>query len=67
MEAREAIGERTRDALCHKKSNGERVGNIHYGYRLAKDGRHLEPEPKEQAVVAMGLAALLSKRIKGRA
>jgi DNA invertase Pin-like site-specific DNA recombinase len=32
---REAIGERTRDALGHKKSNGERVGNIEYGYRLA--------------------------------
>jgi site-specific DNA recombinase len=49
---RETIGERTRDALRHKKSNGECVGNIVYGYRLAKDGRHLEPEAKEQAVVA---------------
>ncbi len=25
---REAIGERTRDAMRHKRSNGERVGNI---------------------------------------
>jgi DNA invertase Pin-like site-specific DNA recombinase len=49
---REAIGERTRDALRHKKSNGECVGNILYGYRRAKDGKHLEPEPKEQVVVA---------------
>ena len=49
---REAIGERTRDALRHKKSNGECVGNILYGYRLAKDGKHLELEPKEQAVAA---------------
>jgi DNA invertase Pin-like site-specific DNA recombinase len=49
---REAIGERTRDALRHKKSNGECVGNIGYGYQLAKDGKHLEPEPKEQVVVA---------------
>src|ERR1700692_2570888 len=48
---REAIGERTRDALRHKKSNGECVGNIEFGFRLAKDGKHLEPEPKEQAVV----------------
>src|ERR1039457_5495856 len=31
---REAIGERTRDAMRHKRSNGERVGNISYGYRL---------------------------------
>jgi DNA invertase Pin-like site-specific DNA recombinase len=49
---REAIGERTRDALRHKKSNGECVGNIVYGCRLAKDGKHLEPEPKEQVVMA---------------
>ena len=45
---REAIGERTRDALRHKRANGERVGNVHYGYQLAADGRHVEPEPGEQ-------------------
>jgi site-specific DNA recombinase len=49
---REAIGERTRDAMSHKKSNGERVGNIAYGYRLGADGEHLEPDPDEQAVLA---------------
>src|SRR4051812_11558508 len=32
---REAIGERTREVLAHKRRNGERVGNIHYGYRLS--------------------------------
>ncbi len=48
---REAIGERTRDALHHMRSNGQRVGNIAYGYRLAADGCHLEPEPHEQAVI----------------
>jgi site-specific DNA recombinase len=32
---REAIGERTRDALRHKRGNGERVGNISFGYRLS--------------------------------
>jgi site-specific DNA recombinase len=31
---REAIGERTRDALSHKRSRGERVGNIEHA-RLA--------------------------------
>ena len=30
---REAIGERTRDALRHKKAKGERVGNVAFGYR----------------------------------
>src|ERR1051326_61178 len=49
---REAIGERTRDALRHKRANGERVGNIHYGYHLAADGAHVEPDDAEQAVLA---------------
>jgi len=49
---REAIGERTRDALSHKRTNGERVGNIAFGYRLASDGVHVEPEPSEQATIA---------------
>jgi site-specific DNA recombinase len=45
---REAIGERTRDALRHQRSNGERVGNIEFGYRLLPDRRHLEPDPTER-------------------
>jgi len=49
---REAIGERTRDALSHKRQRGERVGNIPFGSRLADDGEHLEPEPGEQAVLS---------------
>src|SRR5215831_14978600 len=49
---REAIGERTRDAMWHKRSNGERVGNIAYGFRLAADCKQLEPDPHEQAVLA---------------
>jgi DNA invertase Pin-like site-specific DNA recombinase len=49
---REAIGERTRDALRHKRSRGQRVGNIAFGSRLADDGQHLEPEPTEQAALA---------------
>src|ERR1700689_3192297 len=48
---REAIGERTRDALHHKRSQGERVGNIAFGSRLADDGQHLEPDPAEQAAL----------------
>src|ERR1700676_5268889 len=50
---REAIGERTRDALRHKRNKGERVGNIAFGYRLAADRiHHLEPDPTEQAALA---------------
>ncbi len=49
---REEIGERTRDALRHKRGNGERVGNIEFGFRLSADLRHLEPDPTEQAALA---------------
>jgi site-specific DNA recombinase len=49
---REAIGERTRDALHHKRSQGERVGNIAFGFRLAGDGQHVEPDPAEQGALA---------------
>jgi len=59
---REAIGERTRDAMQHKKSTGRCVGNIAYGYRLAADGEHIEPEPTEQAA----LAQILALRGQGR-
>jgi DNA invertase Pin-like site-specific DNA recombinase len=38
---REAIGERTRDAMRHKRANGERVGTVPFGYRVAPDGLHL--------------------------
>ena len=71
---REAIGERTRDALRHKRSNGERVGNIEFGYRLSADLRHLEPDPTEQTALGVirdlrrqghtlrGIAAILNGR-----
>jgi DNA invertase Pin-like site-specific DNA recombinase len=48
---REAIGERTRDAMCHKRALGERVGTVPFGYRLAGDGVRLEPDAQEQAVL----------------
>jgi DNA invertase Pin-like site-specific DNA recombinase len=35
---REAIGERTRDALRYKRANGERVGTVRFGFRLGDDG-----------------------------
>jgi len=49
---REAIGERTRDALRHKRTNGERVGNLRYGSRLAADGVHVEDDPEECTILA---------------
>ena len=71
---REAIGERTRDAMSHKRTNGERVGNIQFGYRLCSDGKHVEPDPAEQEVLdeilrlrsggatLRGIAAALNRR-----
>jgi DNA invertase Pin-like site-specific DNA recombinase len=44
---REAIGERTKAAMQHKKANGQRVGTIPYGYNLKADG-NLEPVQAEQ-------------------
>src|SRR3954452_20543720 len=49
---REAIGERTRDAMRHKRSNGERVGTVPFGYRTAADGLHLEADPAERGILS---------------
>ena len=59
---REAIGERTRDALCHKRSKGERIGNIRFGYCLSADGKHVESDAHEQKAIA----AIVDMRAKGR-
>jgi DNA invertase Pin-like site-specific DNA recombinase len=40
---RNLIGERTKAALRVKAQRGERVGQIPYGYQLAEDKIHLEP------------------------
>jgi site-specific DNA recombinase len=48
---REAIGERTREIMQHKKSKNERVGTIPYGRKLSADGIHLETNPEEQATL----------------
>ena len=38
--------------MRHKRAKRERVGNIAYGYRLAEDGKHIEPNPDEQTVLS---------------
>lgn len=48
---REAIGERTRDALAVKIKNRQRVGKIRYGFDLGQDGKSLIENPQEQAVL----------------
>jgi site-specific DNA recombinase len=49
---REAIGERTRDAMRHKRSQGERGGQHRARLPSRGDGQHLEPDPPEQAALA---------------
>ena len=46
---REAIGERTRDAMRHKINRGEWIGNCPFGYRLS-DEKRVVPDPAEQVV-----------------
>ena len=47
---RDQVSERTIAALAHKKAQGQCVGNVPFGYRLAADGFTLELNPEEQAV-----------------
>lgn len=67
---REAIGERTKTALQHKKAQGQRVGSIPYGYRLGSDGQTLEADEAEGEVVSavreLDAAGLSLRSIAGR-
>lgn len=47
------ISERTKCAMSHKKSKGERVGSIPYGFSLAEDGKTLVENPEEQEVIGL--------------
>ena len=48
---RDQISERTAVVMQHKKSKGERVGAIPYGYQLKGDGITLVECQEEQAVI----------------
>jgi DNA invertase Pin-like site-specific DNA recombinase len=50
---REAIGDRTKDALQAKIARGERCGRIRFGYDLDADGIHMVPNPREQETIAL--------------
>jgi DNA invertase Pin-like site-specific DNA recombinase len=50
---RKAIGERTRDALQHKKRRRETTGQVAFGWRLAEDGKSLVEDPVEQDAIAI--------------
>jgi DNA invertase Pin-like site-specific DNA recombinase len=48
---RQVIRARTRNALAVKRSRGERVGSVPFGYALAPDRRTLAEVPAEQDVI----------------
>jgi site-specific DNA recombinase len=50
---RNQVSERTTAALAHKKSLGQRVGGLPYGYRVGPDGFTLEDDPEEMRIRAM--------------
>ena len=50
---RNLTAERTSAALQHKKANGERVGGIPYGFKLAMDSVKLLKDKAEQALIAL--------------
>jgi hypothetical protein len=45
------IGERTREALAHKRRRSERAGPVPYGYDLAPDGRRLISNAAQQVIL----------------
>lgn len=67
---REATSERTKTALQHKKSQGQRVGSIPYGYSLGEDGQTLKANQAEaevvQAVKDLNAAGLSLRSIADR-
>lgn len=50
---RSDISERTKAKLASKKSRGERVGTVPFGYDLADDKVKLIPNPKEQEYISL--------------
>ncbi len=63
------IRARTRAALAVKRARGERVGALPFGFRLAVDGKHIEPDPDEQDIIArvrsLRLSGLSQRSIAG--
>jgi site-specific DNA recombinase len=50
---RDQISERTSTAMAHKKSKGERVGTIPFGFRLLDGGKTLARDEKEQGIIEL--------------
>ncbi len=49
---RNLLAERVKSVMESKRANRERLGTVPFGFSLAQDGVHLEPEPSEQSTIA---------------
>lgn len=49
-----------RRGQARNRKQGKRVGAIPTGFRVAKDGEHVEPDPDEQRMLAMAFELLAS-------
>ena len=63
---RDQVSERTSMAMAHKKSKGQRVGTVPYGFDLSADGVNLVRNETEQAVIAT-IHALRARGLSYRA
>lgn len=50
---RDLVSERTKAALSHKRSKGERTGEVPFGFRLAADGVRLERDDNESRIIEL--------------
>ena len=50
---RDQISERTTAALAHKRSKGERIGKVPFGFNLASDGVTLVADENETSVIGL--------------
>lgn len=48
---RDLVSERTAGAMAHKRSRGERIGTVPFGFDLAANGADLVPNAAEQSVL----------------
>lgn len=59
---RETIGERTRDALQYKITQGERCGKVRFGFDLTEDGKMLVQNSVEQEAICLMQALRAAKQ-----
>lgn len=62
---RDLVSERTKSAMNHKRSKGQRLGQIPYGFRLVEDGVNLVEDDLEQKTMGL-IRQLHAEGLSGR-